>query len=137
MDFELQTICVVRPVYFTMAVLLLLASAVASGISVIIAMMRRIRGAKVVSRHLATFHVAVVLVWVIYAGVVGVAWLGDQRVLREYEQTTGRVAPAVRAAMSREARTTAMLGAGCAVVGLMSMLAWRGMTRRVSHEPVA
>lgn len=137
MDFELRTICIIRPAYFTIAVLLLLATTIASGISAVIATIRRIRGAKIVSPHVRKFHVGVVLVWVMYAAVVGFGSIRDRRVLREYEQTTGKVAPAVRAAMNRETRTVATFGAGCAVVGMLSMLAWRGMARRAPHEHVA
>ena len=137
MDFELQTICIIRPAYFTVAVLLLLATTIASGISAVIATTRRVRGPKIVSPHVIKFHVGVVLVWVIYAVVVLFASTRDRGVLREYEQTTGKVAPAVRAAMNRETRTVATFGGGCAVVGMLSMLAWRGMARRGPHENVA
>ncbi|HEX8410442.1 MAG TPA: hypothetical protein VF883_16370 [Thermoanaerobaculia bacterium] len=127
MNFELQTICIIRPAYFRIAVLLLLATTIASGISAVIATAGHIRGAKIVSPHVKKFHVGVVLVWVIYAAVVVLGSIHDRGVLREYEQTTGRVAPAVRAAMNRETRTVATFGAECAVVGMLSMLAWRGM----------
>lgn len=136
MDFEFQTVCTIRPAYFRIAVLLLVAATIASGISAVIATLRRIRGAKVVSPHVRTFHAAVVLVWVLYAVVVAFGSYRDRRVLQEYEQRTGRVAPAVRAAMNRETRTLATSGVACGVVGMLSMLAWRGMAKRASHEHV-
>src|SRR5687768_14056033 len=125
MHFELQSICVIRPAYFSIAVLLLLATTIASGISAVIATIRRIHGSKIVSPHVRRLHVGVVLAWVTYAAVVGMGVLRERHVLREYEQTTGKVAPAVRAAMNRETRTMVAFGAGCAFVGLLSMLAWR------------
>ena len=136
MDFEFQTICVVRPLYFTIAVLLLLGTAIASAISVIIAIKRRISGTKVLSHHLSTFHASVVVVWAMFAVVMGIGWVRDRHVLQDYEQTAGREASAVRAAMNRETKTVAMFGVGCVVVGLSSMLAWRGVAQRAPADRV-
>ena len=136
MDFELQSICVIRPPYFTTAVLLLFASAIASGISTIIALKRRIRGDLLVSPPVVKFHIGVILVWLAYAAVLGVGWAGDRRGLQEYERTAGKVAPAIRAAMNREARVVSTFGLACAGVGLLSMVAWHGIGRR-SPDPHA
>jgi hypothetical protein len=134
MDFEIQTICVVRPAYFSAVFLLLLASTVACGISIAIACTRRMRGRAMAPKHLKAFHIAVAMVWLAYIVVVVIGWAGARRALHEYEQSTGKVAPAVRAAMNEETRSAALVGGVCLGVGLLSMVAWRGMSRTGGDE---
>ena len=134
MDFELQTNCVIRPAYFNAVVLLLLAATVAGGISIAIACTRRMRGRAVAPKNLKAFHIAIAMVWLAYIVVVVIGWTGARRVLHEYEQSTGKVAPALRAAMNRETRSDALVGGVCVGVGLLSMVAWRGIPRRGEHD---
>jgi hypothetical protein len=137
MDFELQTICVIRPAYFTVIVLLTIVATIASGISGVIATIRRMRGEKIVSANARKLHVAVILVWVTYAVVVGVGMIRDRQFLRDYERTRGKAAPAVREALNRETGTVITVGAGCAAVILLSMLAWRDVASRGTHDHIA
>jgi hypothetical protein len=134
MDFEIQTICVVRPLYFTVAVLLLFSAAVASAISLLIATYRRARRQNVVSPHIDLFHQAVLIVWLTYASVLVVGFVRDANALRDYQRTGRNVSPAVRAAMKREQNAVIAFGAGCAVSGVLSMLAWRGVPRSQHHS---
>lgn len=132
MDFE--TVCVMRPLYFDITVLLLLAGATASGVSAVIAISRRLRGTRVVPASIVKFHHGLVLVWLVTAVILGTAWLGDHRALRVYEDSAGATAPSVRAAINRDAVATLGVAVLCAGIGLLSMLAWRGIPPRGDDE---
>jgi hypothetical protein len=122
---ELGTVCTIRPVYFTVVFLLLAGVTVASVISLAVALKRRIAGRVTASRHLKTFHVVVVVVWLAYAAVFAIEWFRARRAVIDYERSVGRRSQVVREAVSRDVKEMATAGAICIGVGLLSMLAWR------------
>lgn len=127
---DLQTACVFRPTYLTVAFLVLVVAAIASGISAVIAFMRRSRRDSAARGWINILHIGVGAICIAYFAAVGLRWGADVRSLEDYERRTRTSAPAVRAAIHGQTRSEALAGMAAVAILAVSVLTWRGVAAR-------